>query len=481
MWESLQSILGIALAIFYWLFTAGVTLRVITKRRAVSASLAWLLVIYILPVFGAILYLMLGELNLGRQRAARAQAMVDPYLDNLKNGLSSDDIPLPGGQQSLAVHQLLAQRVGIGALGYEQLQVLDTPAQIFASLQADIAQAQDSIRIETYIWHNGGRVDELSEALIAASERGVKVSILIDHAGSRRFFRSRWRKRMVQAGIEVVPALPVRLWRALVNRIDLRLHRKLIVIDDRLAFTGSMNIADPDCFKRGKRVGPWIDTMLRIEGQAAAGLAKVFAWDWEVETGQRRLPVLPAGNERADHWLSILPSGPGIGDDLIGQSVLASIYRANRSIIISTPYFVPSEAIFDALCHAAKRGVKVRLLVPKRNDSVMVGWASRSYYEPLLQAGVQILLFEGGLLHTKAMLMDDELALVGSVNLDIRSLQLNFELTVALFNPVSCAEVGELLERYCASSQPLSLAQWQTRGRLSRGLERLMYFMSPIL
>ena len=338
MWESLQSILGIALAIFYWLFTAGVTLRVITKRRAVSASLAWLLVIYILPVFGAILYLMLGELNLGRQRAARAQAMVDPYLDNLKNGLSSDDTPLPGGQQSLAVHQLLAQRVGIGALGYEQLQVLDTPAQIFASLQADIAQAQDSIRIETYIWHNGGRVDELSEALIAASERGVKVSILIDHAGSRRFFRSRWRKRMVQAGIEVVPALPVRLWRALVNRIDLRLHRKLIVIDDRLAFTGSMNIADPDCFKRGKRVGPWIDTMLRIEGQAAAGLAKVFAWDWEVETGQRRLPVLPAGNERADHWLSILPSGPGIGDDLIGQSVLASIYRANRSIIISTPF-----------------------------------------------------------------------------------------------------------------------------------------------
>lgn len=481
MWDQLQSILGIALAIFYWLFTAAVTLRVITKRRSVSASLAWLLVVYILPVFGAILYLLLGELNLGRRRVARAEAMVEPYLDNLKNGLSSENIPMPGGQQSLAVHQLLAQRVGIGALTYEQLQVLDTPAQIFSCLLSDIAAAHDSIRIESYIWHPRGRVNVLAEALMAACQRGVKVSLLLDHAGSRRFFRSPWRRKMVQAGIEVVPALPVRLWRVLFNRIDLRLHRKLIVIDDRLAYTGSMNMADPDHFKRKAKVGPWVDTMLRIEGQAAAGLAKVFAWDWEVETGQRSLPSIPAASGAADHWLSILPSGPGVGDDLIGQSVLASIYRANHSITISTPYFVPSEAIFDALCHAAKRGVRVRLLVPRRNDSLMVGWASRSYYAPLLRAGVEILLFEGGLLHTKAMLMDDELALVGSVNLDIRSLQLNFELTVALFNAVSCAEVGALLEGYCRQSRPLSLAEWQERGRWSRGMERLMYFMSPIL
>ncbi|SDU04558.1 cardiolipin synthase [Halopseudomonas salegens] len=481
MWDNLQDIFGVALVILYWLFTALVTLRVITKRRAVSASLAWLLVIYILPVFGAMLYLMLGELSLGKQRSTRAESMVEPYLDNLKNGYSSQDIPMPGGQQSLAIHQLLAHRVGIGALAYKHLQVLDTPADIFAHLQADIAAARESIRIETYIWFCGGRVNDIAEALIAASERGVKVTILADHAGSRRFFRSRWRKRLVKAGVAVVPALPVRLWRALVNRIDVRLHRKLVVIDDRLAFTGSMNMADPDCFKRGARVGPWIDTMLRIEGQAAAGLAKVFAWDWEVETGQRSLPVLPPAGDHPDHWLSIIPSGPGIGDDLIGQSVLAGIYRANHSITIATPYFVPSEAIFDALCHAAKRGVKVRLLVPRYNDSLMVGWASRSYYEPLLLAGAEILRFEGGLLHTKAMLMDDELALVGSVNLDIRSLQLNFELTVALFNPVSCAEIGQLLERYSARCQPLSLIEWQQRGRGSRTLERLMYFMSPIL
>ncbi len=479
--DNLQTILGLIGAVLYWLFTAAVTIRVITRRRPVSVTLAWLLVIYILPLLGAVFYLMFGELNLGRKRAARSEAMVEPYLENLANGFAGLRRPWPGGQLTLAIHQLLSHRMGIGALGYEQMRLLDSPESIFEQLCTDVRSAQHSINILTYIWHPGGRVDELAEALIEASQRGVKVSLLIDHAGSRKFFRSRWRTRMVDAGIAVVPALPVRLLRALVHRIDLRMHRKLIVIDDRLAFTGSMNMADPAFFKREADVGPWIDIMLRIEGQAATGLAKVFAWDWEVETGQRRLPKLEAGQLDCHQWMSILPSGPGVGDDLIGQAVLSSIYRANESIVISTPYFVPSESIFEALCQAAKRGVRVQVLLPKHNDSLMVGWASRSYFEPLLRAGVEILQFDGGLLHTKAMLMDDQLALVGSVNLDIRSLQLNFELTVALFTPESCAHIRQLLKGYMTRSEALELERWQQRSRPARALERLMFFMSPLL
>src|SRR5690606_18577805 len=208
--------------------------------------------------------------------------------------------------------------------------------------------------------------------LIAASMRGINVKLLIDHAGSRRFFRSIWRTSLTQAGIQVVPALPVRLFRALAHRIDLRLHRKLIVIDDRVAYTGSMNMADPAHFKQEARVGQWIDMMLRLEGEAAAGLAKVFAWDWEVETGERCFPSLPEPTRQPNHWLSIIPSGPGLGN-LINQTVLASIYRANHNIVISTPYFVPSEAVLEALCQAANRGVDVKLLLPRKNDSVMVG------------------------------------------------------------------------------------------------------------
>ncbi|WP_304638939.1 cardiolipin synthase [Pseudomonas sp.] len=477
---NLQNIIGVILAVLYWVFIAGVTIRVIALRKPVSVTLAWLLVIYILPIVGAVLYMMIGELNLGRDRASRARAMVEPYLRSLDTRIPPGSA-LPSSELSLAINQLLTTQVHISAQSYSRLELLRSPEEIFDRLCEDIRSARQSIRIETYIWHPGGRVDELSEALIQASERGVQVSLLIDHAGSRPFFRSPWRRKLVAAGIEVVPALPVKLIRALVHRIDLRMHRKLVVIDERVAFTGSMNMADPSCFKRKAGVGQWIDVMLRMEGQAASGLAKVFAWDWEVETGQRRLPEIDNTPVPSNHWLMVIPSGPGVGEDLIGQATLTSIYRANRSIVISTPYFVPSEAILNALCQAAQRGVRVQLLLPRRNDSVMVGWASRSYYEILLLAGVEILLFDGGLLHTKAMLMDDELALVGSVNLDIRSLQLNFELTVALTTQESCRQIGELLQSYQTSCERLTLESWQRRGRTVRSLERLMYFMSPLL
>lgn len=479
--DNLQNIIGLVIAVLYWLLTATVTIRVVIFRRPVSGTLAWLLVIYILPLVGALLYLLLGELSMGRKRAARAQAMIEPYLDNLNSRFCNDDIPLPGGHLAYAVHQILAARMGLGTLGYSNMQVLASPDTIFSSLISDIQSATESIRIETYIWHLGGRADEVARQLIEASQRGVKVSLLIDHAGSRQFFRSKWRSKMIKAGIEVVPAMPVKLLRALVQRIDLRMHRKVLIIDDRIAYTGSMNMADPLLFKRKSKSAPWIDVMLRLDGQAATGLAKVFAWDWEVETGQRNLPDHYPAPDACNSWLSIIPSGPGVGEDMIGQAVLSSIYRANRSIIISTPYFVPSEAIFDALCQAARRGVAVTVLLPKRVDSLMVHWASRSYFELLLEAGADIKQFDGGLLHTKAMLMDDELALVGSLNLDIRSLQLNFELTVALFGRESCAGIKSLLESYAAASQSVERTVWQQRGRPARMLERLMFFMSPLL
>lgn len=478
--DYLHSIVGWIFAGLYWLITAGVTVRIIALRRPVSVTLAWLLIIYIVPIVGAVLYIMFGELNLGRKRATRQSEMVEPYLTNLTTRFLDHAGQLPGGELSLAVNRLMTTQVGIGALNYGELVVLRTPQQIFEKMLEDVRLARRCVVLETYIWHPGGYVDLFTEELINASKRGVSIKLLIDHAGSRAFFRSNACKAMRDAGVEVIAALPVRLFRALVQRIDLRMHRKLLVIDDRIAYTGSMNIADPAYFKREAQVGQWIDMMLRLEGEAATGLAKVFAWDWEVETGERAFPCMDEIEGESRHWLSIIPSGPGLGD-LINQAALASIYRANKTIVISTPYFVPSESILEALCQAAARGVEVKLLLPRKNDSLIVGWASRSYFDLLLESGVQILLFDGGLLHTKAMLMDDQLALVGSVNLDIRSFQLNFELTVAIFAPDSCLEVSELLRSYEAQSEPLEPERWAQRGRPARVVERLMFFMSPLL
>mgnify|MGYP003677845825 CR=1 FL=1 len=190
--------------VFYWLFSAAVTIRVITRRRPVSGTLAWLMVIYVIPLIGAVLYLMIGELNLGRRHAKRTRAMIDPYLHTINHRFGRSEAALPGGPLSQGIHQLLIARNGVSALGYSAMQLLDNPEAIFEQWLRDIEQATDSIRIETYIWHPGGRVDDITKALIAASHRGVKVSLLIDHAGSRRFFRSHWRKKMVAAGIQVV-------------------------------------------------------------------------------------------------------------------------------------------------------------------------------------------------------------------------------------------------------------------------------------
>lgn len=478
--DYLHSVIGWTLAGLYWLLTASVTIRIIALRRPVSVTLAWLLIIYIIPIVGAALYLLVGELNLGRKRAARSGAMVEPYLANLTTHFNDGSQWLPGGNLSLAVNRLLSTQLGVGALNYDSMEVLSAPEQIFRRFITDIREAKHSILLETYIWYPGGLVDDLTRELIAASKRGVNIKLLIDHAGSRSFFRSECHKSLIDAGIQVVPALPVRLFRALVQRLDLRLHRKLIVIDDRIAYTGSMNIADPACFKQDAAVGQWIDMMLRVDGEAASGLGKVFAWDWEVETGERCFPTVETTAGSAGNWLSIIPSGPGLGD-LINQTVMAAIYRANESITLSTPYFVPSESVLEALCQAAHRGVKVKLLLPRKNDSLMVGWASRSYFDLLLSSGVEIFLFDGGLLHTKAILIDNKLALVGSVNMDIRSFQLNFELTVALFTPQACAAIGELLASYAADSEILESERWSRRGKAPRALERMMFFMSPLL
>lgn len=474
-------IMSAALTIAYWLVTLGVALRILSQRRSVSSTLAWLLVILALPLVGVLTYVLIGELSLGRRREALTIAMSREYLDDRRRYGDSATRNLPGGEAALPIHRMMQNLTGLCAVSCQRLELLTTPDEIFSRLIADLDMAATNIRMEFFIWHSGGKVDEVMAALQRARERGVTVEILIDHAGSRAFFRSSAYTKMRKVGIDVIPALPAHLWRFLFRRLDLRLHRKLVVIDHHVAYSGSMNMADPAYFQQDQGVGQWIDVMLRMEGQAAQALSRVFSWDWEVETEERRWfepsQPEPAGAE----WLSVLPSGPGVGEDLIEQAVMAAVYRANHRIEICTPYFVPSEELFDALCHAAQRQVQVDLILPRRNNSRLVQWASQSYFETLLSLGVRIYWFDDGLLHTKALMVDRKLALVGSVNLDVRSLQLNYELSLVLFTPASCELIVECLDDYRYRSQRLSADTWAARPRRHRIMERVLFFLSPLL
>lgn len=468
--------------ILYWFILIGVFLRVVFKRRPVGDSFAWMLVIVLLPLVGLILYFMFGERQLGRKRAVRARAMRDPFIQNFEKHVIQQTFDIPSTAAGSAVYQIMQEYVGTGSLNYHHLQTFTHPDTIFKSWIQSIQAAEHTIRAEFYIWDSAGRVQDIELALIAAAKRGVRVQLLIDHAGSWRFFLlSSQLKRMREAGIECIAMLPVSIFRNVFRRIDLRMHRKLLLIDNKVAYTGSMNMADPLYFNANKQVGAWVDLVIRFEGEAAFAASKIFSWDWEMETGQRDFVIPGAPFKQNQQKMILVPSGPDMGTDIIQQVMITSLYRAERKVMISTPYFVPSEPLFMALCHAAERGVEVYILLPEKNDSRLAGLASQSYFGPFLRAGGRILLFKDGLLHTKALVVDEQIAFVGSVNFDVRSFQLNFEISFALYDLESCRTILSILLEYQEQSYFLSLAQWDKRSRWQRLKERLSFFLSPLL
>ncbi|MGF1705003.1 cardiolipin synthase [Enterovibrio baiacu] len=485
--EKIYQFLVWASVFFYWLLIASVTIRVVLKRRALGVSIAWLMIIYIVPIVGVILYLLVGELNLGKKRAERSRAMYQPYRDWMES-LGGCDAHRPQHQSSLSrpVHDLCLKRAGIPALAGNLLSLQSETADILRSIAADVQKAEHSVNMVFYIWQPGGHADDVAKAVCEAAERGVTVRIMLDSAGSKAFFKSHWPDSMRKAGVELIEALAVSPLRMFLRRLDIRQHRKIVVVDNKVGYTGSMNMVDPRFFKQDSGVGQWIDIMVQAEGPSVPILNSIFAWDWEVETGLRYLPNLPEcslieQHAHANHAVQIAPSGPGMPDGIIQQILMISIHQAKKSVTITTPYLVPSESLLGALQTTAQRGVTVNIIIPAKNDSLMVDWASRSFFNDLLQAGVNIYRFNGGLLHTKSVMIDEAFCLIGTVNLDMRSLWLNFELTLCVDDPDFCRDLIALQQTYMALSTTVSLQEWRNRSIFNRPVEQFFYMFSPLL
>ena len=384
------------------------------------------------------------------------------------------------------IFDLANQRLGVPCILGNELHILDTPESIMRSIIRDINQAEKSINMVFYIWSAKGLVNEVTQALINARQRGVAIHILLDSVGSRAFLKSAECQALRNNGIEVTETLHVNLFRMFFNRIDLRQHRKIIVIDNQISYTGSMNMVDPKFFKKDSNVGEWIDIMVRINGPVSAVLNGLHAWDWEIETRVKLpleepdCPLLPL-EQNNSHAVQILATGPCFPDDLMVQSLAIAIFSARKSIVITSPYFVPSHNIAEALRIAALRGVEVSIIIPKENDSLMVHWASRTFFDDLLAAGVKIYHFNQGLLHTKSMLIDNRLALVGTVNMDMRSFLLNFEVTMVVEDPAFANEISLLHEGYIKNSVLIDYAQWRKRSVYQRIIEKLFFLFSPLL
>ncbi|MBK7508349.1 MAG: cardiolipin synthase [Comamonadaceae bacterium] len=461
----------------------AVALRLFSRRNTNGSALAWLLLVILVPVVGVVMYLLIGERRLGRTWMRRAIAMQPQVLEWARGipaaSLSAPDSLAPGAQ---GICRLASGAVGMPLMAGHRLQLLPDSESSMQALIADIDAATASVHTEFYIWSAGGFVDDFVAALTRAAQRGVACSALMDSLGSRPFFKSDSVARLRAAGVRVVEVLPVNPLRALFVRFDLRDHRKIAVIDRRIAYTGSMNIADPRFFKQDAGVGEWVDAMVRVEGPAAWALEAVSLSLTALQTGADFAPPPPPDLPPAGSSLvQIFPSGPQSSSRHIEQLLLAAIYSARREVVLTTPYFIPSEALLTALRSAAMRGVRVVLIVPARVDSMLVRYAGNAYFNDLLAAGVEVLCFGDGLLHTKSMVIDGEVTIFGTVNLDLRSFELNFEVSLIAYDVAFSAATRELQARYAARSTPIDQAQWLARPWWRRTLENAVQMMSPLL
>ncbi len=469
------------------LIRIGLSVRVVMRRRPVGVSLAWLMIILAFPFGGAVIYLTLGETRLGSRRAERAARIHEPYMEWLADLEARTDIPWSQlGIECEPLARLTEATVGIPAMSGNSVELIDTTDAVFHRIIADVDAAQRTCHMVFYIWNNGGLADQVSEALIRAANRGVICRILVDDVGSAHFLRSDMAGRLRDEGVQLHAALPVGLIRSLFVRLDLRMHRKIVIIDGEVGYTGSLNMVDPRFFKQDSGVGQWVDAMVRVRGPIVEGLAVTFLEDWELDTGEGLEQLRESGDVRAldeagTAAVQVVPSGPTTESHTIQQVLLMAIYAARRELVLTSPYFVPDELLLTALVSAANRGVDVTLIVPARVDSLLVRYASQAHKIDLLDAGVKVAMFEGGLLHTKSITVDGEISLFGSLNLDPRSLWLNFEITLSTYDQVFTAQLRDLQQRYLADSKYMDLDEWRKRPMIERLVTNTARLMSPLI
>ena len=460
-------------------------IHLISARRPVGVAFAWFLIVILLPVLGIALYILIGERPVGRKLTRKIVRMNHEYekiTEQMRQEYVADRQKLPVEGRALSL--LAESKNGSPVVTGNKIELHTNSLKILQNFIDEINQAKKSLHLEFYIWALGGDADRVCEALIAASKRGVKCKVLLDSLGSKDWFKSPWPGRFRAAGIKVTEALPIQIGRFQFRRADLRLHRKIFVIDGVIVWTGSMNLVDPRTFKQDSGVGEWVDAMVRIEGPVAAQFELTFAFDWSVDDPSitsfkdREPPASPhVGGALAQEF----SSGPVYRDDILYQVLLSAIMDAREELTITTPYFGPDDGLIQALMAAAARGVKVTLIVPKLNDSTLVAWSSKSFYEDLMNAGVIIAEFHGGLLHTKSLLIDKRIAIFGSVNFDQRSLRLNFEISLIVYNVDFCAKLEKLIESYLAQSDYVDPKVWAKRPAWRRYLENAAHLTSPLL
>jgi cardiolipin synthase len=461
-------------ALLVWVGILAVT--IVLQRRSAAATLAWLFALVFLPVVGLVVYRLIGPLRLERKRAERnvSRRAVQEVL--AAHAVLSEH---------LEEHQQLARlAIGLGEAAPLRAQAVDVYLDgdsAYTALLAAIAAAQHHVHLEYYIWEPDKFGTELRDALVARAKAGVEVRMLVDGTGSSGL-RKRWYAPLREAGVEVAVFNPVRLRSIRLRRPDFRTHRKIVVCDGRVGFTGGMNITDFHSAARSATY--WRDTHVRISGAAVWALQRLFTEDWNYAAGricEINEHTFPQPTSDGEHLVQVVGSGPDTGAFAIHKTIFTAINQSTDRLWMTTPYFVPDEALLTAIISAGLRDVDVRLIVPKRGDSRLVDLAARSYFPELLLAGVRVYEYETRFIHAKTIVCDDDVAIIGTANLDNRSFRLNFEVAAFVYGTPTNATLAEAFMRDLRDSRELARGDFERQPFLQRLGQASARLLSPLL
>lgn len=466
------------LMVLYVLTVLAVIVVVLSENRNPVKSMAWMLVLVLLPVVGLVIYLVFGRSLKGMRLISRS------HLRELRRMNDFPEAIEPEGQLSEDSRQLVSL---VNKLTEPQLfqgddiRVFTTGKEKFESLLHDIEQAKEYIHVQYFIIENDITGRQLIDLLERKTREGVTVRVLYDYVGSF-YFRPRVLKKMRAAGIDVHPFMELTFTQFFL-RVNWRNHRKVVVIDGTVGYMGGMNIADRYVYGTKKGL-PWRDTHLRIEGEAVAALEYSFAIDWDFTT--RELLATPPkhfaefkGNP--DHLMQMVNSGPSSRWNNISFVFLKAITLAKHSLYIQTPYFLPSDPLLKAMQAVALAGIDVRLMMPRHPDSFMLKLATGSYIKECLQSGIKIYFYEPTMMHAKVLIVDDEFVTTGSTNFDFRSFEHNFEFNALIYSKEFNRKMKDIFEADMEQCTRLSMGKWKQRPLVQKALESVVRLISPIL
>lgn len=473
--------LPLAYLAFEWVVRL-VLAPIIIRKHSAGEAMAWLALTLFQPIPGAVLYAAFGRQLLGRRRVRanqRAVRLVETpeRLARLEEHTAPPDA-IDRGYQDLF---RLATKVGsTRPLAGNHGEIIDSD-HFIDRLIAAIDQATNHVHLLTYIYRNDATGRRVADALARAAERGVVCRVLADGSGSANFF-STLGPRLRERGVEVRDALPSRFFRRTFARIDVRNHRKLAIIDGRTALMGSQNICDLDYGKR--KHGPWIDLTALVTGPMAMQLQMLFVEDWVAETGVMPEPdaeLFPPAEHTGPIVAQAIPSGPGRREEAFRDVILGSINEANDRIVMVTPYLIPDPPTQLALRLRAMAGVRVDIIIPEKTNSFLVDAAAKSVLEELMDAGANIYLHQRGLLHVKALTVDESLTVFGSGNFDRRSFRLNYELNLLAHGRAVTGAMRDRLEAYLDDCRPMRAEELRGRPWIQKLADDTAKIVSPLL